>query len=91
MSALPVNKTEEFVLGTCQRSFLALWCYNNPRGKDGKELCDILVICDPHVIIISVKEVLLKEGKNAVEYKRWERKAVDASVKQLYGAQRWHT
>ncbi len=90
MSALPVNKTEEFVLGTCRRSFLSLWCYNNPTGKDGKELCDILVICDPHVIIISVKEVLLKGGENpAVEYDRWERKAVEASVKQLYGAQRW--
>jgi len=71
MSPVPVNRTEEFVLGVCQNSFLSLWCYNNPRGKKGKELCDILVICAPDVIIISVKEVLLKGDENSsVEYDR---------------------
>jgi hypothetical protein len=91
METSPVNKSEEFVLGLCKRSVLSLWCYNNPRGKEpGKELCDILVVCDPHVIIISVKEVLLKTSDNpSVEFNRWERKAVDASIKQIYGAERW--
>jgi hypothetical protein len=91
VSNRPVNKTEEFVLGVCRRSFLSLWCDSNPRGKDsGDELCDILVVCDPHVIIVSVKEVKLKGHKSPeVEHPRWIRKAVDESVKQIYGAQRW--
>jgi len=92
MRAGPVNRTEQFVFNVCQRSFLSLWCHGNPRGKGGKELCDILVVCDPHVIVISVKEVLLKRaGNSAVDHTRWERRAVDASVKQIYGAERWLT
>ena len=92
MGTGPVNRTEQFVLSVCQRSFLSLWCHGNPKGKGGKELCDILVVCDPHVIVVSVKEVLLKGGEDpAVDYSRWERRAVDASVKQIYGAERWLT
>jgi hypothetical protein len=84
-----VKRTEQFVLGVCRGSFLSLWCHSNPKGKGGKELCDILVICDPHVIVISVKEVSLKGEDSAVDHGRWERRAVDASVKQIYGAGRW--
>jgi hypothetical protein len=92
MSDEPINQSEAFVLEMCQRSFLSPWCYNNPKGKDGDELCDILVVCDPHVIIVSVKEVLLNDSKDqATSHERWQRKAVDASVKQIYGAERWLT
>lgn len=61
----PVNRAEQFVLSVCQRAFLSLWCHRNPKGKGGKELCDILVICDPRVIVISVKEVLLKGAEDS--------------------------
>jgi hypothetical protein len=89
MSTAPVNKAEEFVLGVCQRSFLSLWCYNNPKGKDNDELCDVLVVCDPYVIIVSVKEIQLKDEPTQVHHERWTRKAVEASVNQIYGADRW--
>src|ERR1700722_20774877 len=89
MSTGPLNKAEEFVLGVCQRSFLSLWCYNNPKGKDNDELCDVLVVCDPYVIIVSVKEIQLKDDPTEVHHERWTRKAVDASVNQIYGAERW--
>src|SRR5882672_8554777 len=85
----PVNETEAFALRVCQKTFLSLWCYSNPIATPGKELCDILIVCDPHVVIISVKDVRLREGDFEVEHKKWERKAVDDSVKQIYGAQRW--
>jgi len=46
-----MNKSEEFVSKLCEKTFLSLWCYRNPQGKDkGKELCDILVVCDPDKI-----------------------------------------
>ncbi|HPS06731.1 MAG TPA: hypothetical protein PLG22_04310 [Kiritimatiellia bacterium] len=55
------NRSEQFVFDVCQKSFLSMWSYVNPQGKrPDKELCDILVICDPHVIVISVKECEFK-------------------------------
>jgi hypothetical protein len=56
--------------------------------EQGKELCDVLVVCDPHVIIISVKDIILRSDKEQAGFDRWERKAVDDSVKQIYGAER---
>jgi len=85
----PLNRTEEFVCKVCQRSFFSFWCYPNPQAPNGKELCDLLIACYPHVIIISVKEIALNTNKDlAVAHARWERKAVDASVSQVYGAER---
>lgn len=83
-----VNLAEEFVLRVCQKTCLSLWCYNNPLAEPGKELCDILVVCDPHVIIVSVKDIVLNSEKAEAGYDRWLRKAVDDSVKQIYGAER---
>jgi hypothetical protein len=85
-----VNESEQFVYDVCRNSFLSTWCHLNPRGKEaGKELCDILVVCEPHVVVISVKDVRYKDtGRANVDRERWERKAVDDSVKQILGAQR---
>ncbi len=85
------NGSEQFVYDICQKSFLSLWSYVNPQGQtSGKELCDILVVCDPHVIVISVKDILLKNSGNAtVDWIRWKNKAIDASKKQIKGAIRW--
>lgn len=90
MTRAPITPTEAFVMSVCKTSFLSLWCYANPLGKMKKELCDILVVCDPAVIIVSVKEILLNENKDPeVAYTRWKRKAVEESVKQVYGAEGW--
>jgi len=86
-----VNGSEQFVYNICTKSFLSLWSYINPQGKTpGKELCDVLVICDPHVIVISVKDIQLKSTDNPnVDWKRWQRKAIEESIKQIKGAIRW--
>ncbi|WP_254510798.1 hypothetical protein [Anatilimnocola floriformis] len=83
-----LNPSEELVYWTCQQSFLSLWSYAAPRGKGGKELCDILIVCDPDIIIISVKDIKLQDGEQ-VAHERWSKRAIDDSVKQLYGAERW--
>jgi hypothetical protein len=63
-----VNSSEQWVYDICRKSFLSLWSYVNPQGRAGKELCDILVVCDPHVPVISVKEVTLSDtGDVSVE------------------------
>jgi hypothetical protein len=86
-----INKSEEFVHQVCRRSFLSVWSYANPQGKNSsKELCDILVVCDPHIIIISVKEIAPTESGNPkTDWDRWRRKAIEASVNQIYGAERF--
>ena len=88
---MPLNATEKFVYDICRRSFLSLWSYANPQGESaGKELCDVLVICDPDVIIFSVKEIKVDRNASAkVQFERWTRKAIEASARQLYGAERW--
>jgi len=62
----------------------------NPRQKEnGKELCDVLVVCEPDIIIFSVKHSTLpKNGAPDVNVARWKRRAVDSSVTQIYGAER---
>lgn len=87
----PINNSEEIVYQVCHRSFMSLWSYANPIGKDkSKELCDILVVCDPDIIILSVKEIGVSDsGDIATDWDRWRRRAIEGSVKQIYGAERW--
>jgi hypothetical protein len=71
-------------------SFLSLWSHANPRGKPGKELCDILVVCGPDVIIFSVKAIDVSSAKDpVVALLRWRKKAIEQSASQIYGAERW--
>ena len=85
-----LNAAEAFVQQLCHQTFLSVWCIANPRGKEaGKELCDLLVVCDPDVIIISVKDVEYKqtpEEKTGMD--RWTARAVKSSIDQIYGAER---
>lgn len=84
------NKSEEFVFKVCKETFLSLWSYANPLGKNRKELCDILVVCEPDIIIFSVKEIRVSEsGDVEADWKRWNRRAVEESAKQICGAERW--
>lgn len=87
----PVNSSEKYVSDLCTSTFLSLWSFSNPPGKGKKELCDVLVVCDPYVIVISVKDIKYTKGADGTDtdYSRWQRKAVDGSVDQIYGAERW--
>ena len=85
-----MNRSEQYVAALCAKTFLGLWSYPNPRGSDGKELCDLLVVCDPDVVIFSVKDIALtNSGNSVVDWKRWCRRAIDDSAKQIAGAERW--
>jgi hypothetical protein len=53
-------------------------------------MCDILVLCEPDIIIFSVKEVKPnRTARDDVRFRRWVRGAVDESVAQIYGAERF--
>lgn len=84
-----ITPSEKFVASLCQRSFLKLWTHPNPKGKKNKELCDCLVVCGPHVIIISVKENEYKDTGDKTGWERWQKAAIEKSVSQIWGAERW--
>jgi hypothetical protein len=84
-----MTRSEELVYRLCTKSFLSMWSYPNPRGKRGKELCDILVVCEPDIIVFSVKEVAFKDTGDKVGWVRWRKKAIEESCGQISGAERW--
>jgi hypothetical protein len=88
---MSTNVSEEIVLRFFRRSFLSLWSYGNPQGKNaGKELCDTLVVCDPDLVIVSVKASdLVDVGGANINEARWRKRTIDESVPQIYGAERW--
>ena len=84
-----MNSSEELVYTLCKNSFLSLWSYPNPKGKGNKELCDLLVVYGPHIIIFSVKEIHpTNSGDITIDWERWQNKAIEKSYKQIYGAER---
>jgi hypothetical protein len=85
-----MNRSEEFVYNLCKKSFLSIWSIPNPLRKDcQKELCDILIVCDPDIIIISVKEIDYKPTEDIITgWNRWNSRAIEESIKQIYGAEK---
>ena len=84
-----ITRTEQLAFDLCTRSCLSFWSHNNPILPNGKELCDVLVVFDEHVLIFSVKEIGLSSTPKAeTAHARWRRKAVDESVPQIYGAEK---
>lgn len=88
---------EKYLGKLCNRTFLSLWSYSSifrdqgvKNGGDGKEVCDLLVVFDKHVIIFSDKDCAFPKTDNLEQdWRRWFGKAVKNSAKQLWGAERW--
>ncbi|EAS50003.1 conserved hypothetical protein [Aurantimonas manganoxydans SI85-9A1] len=88
--------SERYLALISEKTFLNLWSYPNPYrsqklcgGGDGKELCDLLVVCDPHIIVFSEKDISWTDKPDTVAWPRWFRKAVLSAATQLKGAERW--
>ena len=87
ISTVSVNESEARLAELSRRTFMSMWSYQNPFYKEGKELCDVLVVFGQDVIIISDKVIVYAEDKDStIAWSRWYRKAVDVSVKQVLGA-----
>lgn len=85
-----MTPSEKFVFELSKKSFLPFWSFDNPIGKKGKELCDVLVICENIIIIISVKDIKVSNLKDInVKYERWVKKAIHESSDQIHGAERY--
>ena len=93
-----VTDFERYLANLAEKSFLNLWSYPSPYrdqkqdGKgDGKELCDLLVVCGRHIIIFSEKRVAWPTGTLETAWCRWAKKAVRDAARQAGGAERWIT
>jgi hypothetical protein len=92
-----VTESERYLASLADRTFLDLWSYPNTfyakkvRQKgDGKELCDLLVVCGDDIIIFSDKSCSWPEHEDInVSWPRWYRRAIEKSVDQIRGAERW--
>jgi len=90
--------SEKYLAKLGERTFLELWSYPNPYRDQGiapgnplgKELCDLLVVCGRDVVIFSDKSCAFpNSGDLARDWRRWFRRAVEKSVDQILGAERW--
>jgi hypothetical protein len=89
--------SERYLAKLADRSFLNLWSYPNTfidkRKKekgDGKELCDLLVVCGDHILVFSDKTIGWPSDDNIqLAWKRWYKRAILKSVDQIRGAERW--
>ena len=93
-----VTVAEKYLARLCEKSFLSLWSYpgvyrdqGKPQnGGHGKEICDLLVFFDQHVIIFSDKHCQLQDsGDVGRDWQRWFKKAIQKSAEQAWGAERW--
>ena len=85
-----VTPSENRLVKLGERVFMGLWSYPNPMfltSSGYNELCDLLVICGDNVLVFSDKNIKFSEEADLlVAWKRWERKAILASIKQLHHA-----
>lgn len=97
-SAGGTTASERYLMRLARRSFLSLWSFANvyrdsgrSGGKgDGKELTDVLVFFNEHVLIFSDKHCEYpSHADESVAWGRWYRRAIEKSARQLVGARDW--
>ena len=73
---------ERIIHNLATKTFLTDWCYPNPKKRDGRELCDLLVVFDDTAIIWQIKDLKIDAQGS---YKKAE---VEKNLRQLTGARR---
>ena len=84
--------TEKLLADLCEKTFLKLWSYPNPFKDDRKELCDVLVVFENHVLIFfdRANSQLEKLDRDPlVSWGRWKKNSIDAQISTAKGAERY--
>lgn len=88
--------SERYLAKLANQTFLNLWCYPNAFNDkglrtigEGKELCDLLVVCGDDVLVFSDKSIAWPKAEKALAWRRWYRRSVRKSADQILGAKRW--
>lgn len=90
--------SERALARLARKAFLSLWSYANvftdedrsgSKG-DGKELCDLLVVFGNNVVLFSDKHCAYQDDvATAIAWPRWYKRAIEKSVRQLAGAEKF--
>src|ERR1041385_3002842 len=89
--------SERYLKTLCDKCFLSLWSHprifrdqRGSKGQEGKEVCDLLVVFENHIIIFSDKHCEFTTSEDLeLAWSRWFRKTVKDSARQVWGAERW--
>lgn len=92
-----VTPSERYLNSLCEKSFLSLWSFpsifrdqKSKGNREGKELCDMVVVFDEHILIFSDKHCLFPASEDlGLDWKRWYKRAIHKSAEQAWGAERW--
>jgi hypothetical protein len=83
------SASETYLAALANETFLKPWAIANPFRKRGKEISDLIVPFGQDVVMVSDKACRFNSKIDvALAWSRWERDAIDESVKQLAGAVR---
>jgi hypothetical protein len=85
-----VTHSEKYLIELCNNSFLSLWSYPNVFRNRNKELTDVIVVFDNHILVFSDKACEYPTiGDAKLNWRKWFKKSVLKSAEQLWGAERW--
>jgi hypothetical protein len=93
-----ITAGERLLKSLADHSFLSMWSYSGvyrDQGRsdnkgDGKEVCDLIVVFDDHIIIFSDKDCdFPNTGNPDLDWSRWYKKAIRKATEQIWGAERW--
>tara|TARA_A100001391_G_scaffold201879_1_gene190017 strand:+ start:1616 stop:3100 length:1485 start_codon:yes stop_codon:yes gene_type:complete len=92
-----LTASEQRLKALAERTFLRLWSYPNTfndRTKKasggGQEFADLFAVFENHVVLFSDKEIGWQMDKPIeLAWSRWYRRAIEGSITQLRGAERW--
>jgi hypothetical protein len=100
MQSEGITPSERYLTLLGRQSFLSLWSYSNlftDEGKklgkgDGKELADLLVVFNKHIVIFSDKHCKFSTHADLnISWTRWFKRAIEKSIRQILGARNWLT
>lgn len=88
---------ERYLSTLAEKSFIGLWSYPSvfrDQGLSttgtGKEVADLLLYFDGHVVLFSDKDIAFPEHADIkIAWGRWYRRSIAESAKQLYGAEKY--
>lgn len=87
-----LTDSEKLLSKLCERTFLKLWSWPNPRKQDGKEICDVIAIFEDHVFIFFDRESKIIQNTNKdidTTWERWKKGVIDKQVQTARGATRY--
>ncbi len=90
------TRSEELLAFLAKRTFLSLWAYPNVfrpsanKRVPAKEVCDVIAVFGDDVIVFSDKECQFPSSSDLdTSWRRWKKRAVNDSIDQLLGAERY--